>query len=90
MLRGKERLSEESETVISATSVEEEDDSIINGRKKLRLTKAESALLEQAFKHHSTLNSVGILYLSHTRTYFYHYKYYYYRCHFFPYLFLLE
>ncbi|PWA88984.1 HD-ZIP protein [Artemisia annua] len=54
--REREVKSEESERVISATSVEEEGDGIINGRKKLRLTKAQSALLEQAFKHHSTLN----------------------------------
>ncbi|PWA93596.1 HD-ZIP protein [Artemisia annua] len=54
--REREVKSEESERVISATSVEEDDDGIINGRKKLRLTKAQSALLEQAFKHHSTLN----------------------------------
>lgn len=45
------------EREVSATSVEEDDDDgVLNGRKKLRLTKAQSALLEQAFKHHSTLN----------------------------------
>ncbi|KAL1567892.1 homeobox associated leucin zipper [Salvia divinorum] len=32
------------------------DDDGSNGRKKLRLNKAQSALLEQSFKHHSTLN----------------------------------
>ncbi|KAJ0494273.1 putative transcription factor homeobox-WOX family [Helianthus annuus] len=45
--------------VISATSVddvEEDDDGCVNGRKKLRLTKPQSALLEEAFKHHSSLN----------------------------------
>ncbi|XP_076906074.1 homeobox-leucine zipper protein HAT9-like isoform X2 [Bidens hawaiensis] len=44
-------------TVIS--EVEEEDDNdnnSVNGRKKLRLTKSQSALLEEAFKHHSSLN----------------------------------
>ncbi|PWA67078.1 HD-ZIP protein [Artemisia annua] len=56
--REREVKSQESERVISATSVEEDDDGIINSRKKLRLTKAQSALLEQAFKHHSTLNPV--------------------------------
>ncbi|KAF5763613.1 putative transcription factor homeobox-WOX family [Helianthus annuus] len=44
--------------VMSATSVDdgEDDDDCANGRKKLRLTKPQSALLEQAFKHHSSLN----------------------------------
>ncbi|MFS8016875.1 putative transcription factor homeobox-WOX family [Helianthus anomalus] len=44
--------------VMSATSVNdgEDDDDCANGRKKLRLTKPQSALLEQAFKHHSSLN----------------------------------
>ncbi|KAJ0490157.1 putative transcription factor homeobox-WOX family [Helianthus annuus] len=45
--------------VISATSVddvEEDDDGCVNGRKKLRLTKPQSALLEEAFKHHCSLN----------------------------------
>ncbi|KAG6386791.1 hypothetical protein SASPL_151965 [Salvia splendens] len=32
------------------------DDDGSNGRKKLRLNKAQSALLEESFKHHSTLN----------------------------------
>nr|XP_043617576.1 homeobox-leucine zipper protein HAT9-like isoform X2 [Erigeron canadensis] len=60
--REREVKSEESERVISTTTsvldhdVEEDDDGIVNGRKKLRLTKAQSALLEEAFKHHSTLN----------------------------------
>ncbi|KAI7747385.1 hypothetical protein M8C21_002306 [Ambrosia artemisiifolia] len=35
---------------------EEDDDNSVNGRKKLRLTKTQSALLEEAFKHHSSLN----------------------------------
>ncbi|KAL8229245.1 hypothetical protein R6Q57_014145 [Mikania cordata] len=44
--------------VVSATSVDdvEDDDDCVNGRKKLRLTKPQSALLEEAFKHHSSLN----------------------------------
>ncbi|KAI7738095.1 hypothetical protein M8C21_013943 [Ambrosia artemisiifolia] len=44
--------------VISATSVDdvEDDDGCVNGRKKLRLTKSQSALLEEAFKHQSSLN----------------------------------
>lgn len=34
----------------------EDDDNNINARKKLRLTKSQSALLEESFKHHTTLN----------------------------------
>ncbi|XP_022897196.1 homeobox-leucine zipper protein HAT22-like [Olea europaea var. sylvestris] len=34
----------------------DEDDEGSNGRKKLRLTKVQSALLEESFKQHSTLN----------------------------------
>ncbi|KAG6384977.1 hypothetical protein SASPL_153800 [Salvia splendens] len=37
------------------------DDDGSNGRKKLRLNKAQSALLEESFKHHSTLNPVTLL-----------------------------
>ncbi|KAK9066971.1 hypothetical protein SSX86_014295 [Deinandra increscens subsp. villosa] len=56
--REREVKSGESEKVISTTSdqVEEQDDNSVNDRKKLRLTKAQSALLEEAFKQHSTLN----------------------------------
>ncbi|XP_076947044.1 homeobox-leucine zipper protein HAT22-like isoform X2 [Bidens hawaiensis] len=58
--REREVASEESERVMSATSVDdhdvEDDYDCANGRKKLRLTKTQSALLEQAFKHHSSLN----------------------------------
>ncbi|KAK1433173.1 hypothetical protein QVD17_10079 [Tagetes erecta] len=50
----------EVKSAISTTSdqveEEEDDDNTVNDRKKLRLTKAQSALLEEAFKHHSTLN----------------------------------
>ncbi|KAI3502980.1 hypothetical protein L1887_31414 [Cichorium endivia] len=44
--------------VMSTTSVDdvEDDDGSVNGRKKLRLTKPQSALLEEAFKLHSSLN----------------------------------
>nr|XP_043607276.1 homeobox-leucine zipper protein HAT22-like isoform X2 [Erigeron canadensis] len=44
--------------VMSATSVDdiEDDDGCVNGRKKLRLTKPQSALLEEAFKLQSSLN----------------------------------
>ncbi|KAL1810027.1 hypothetical protein ACET3Z_027017 [Daucus carota] len=50
---------EEVETTVvdhKARGVSDEDDDGGNGRKKLRLTKAQSALLEESFKHHSTLN----------------------------------
>ncbi|KAL2504331.1 Homeobox-leucine zipper protein HAT22 [Abeliophyllum distichum] len=39
-----------------ASRVFDEDDDGSNGRKKLRLTKAQSALLEESFKQQSTLN----------------------------------
>ncbi|KAK1351670.1 Homeobox-leucine zipper protein HAT22 [Heracleum sosnowskyi] len=42
--------------MVSSRAVSDEDDDGGNGRKKLRLTKAQSALLEESFKHHSTLN----------------------------------
>ncbi|KAL8044675.1 hypothetical protein ABFX02_08G060800 [Erythranthe guttata] len=41
---------------VNSSRVSDEDDDVINGRKKLRLTKAQSALLEESFKQHSTLN----------------------------------
>ncbi|KAL3813718.1 hypothetical protein ACJIZ3_014986 [Penstemon smallii] len=40
----------------TTTTTDEDDDGLINGRKKLRLTKVQSALLEESFKIHSTLN----------------------------------
>ncbi|KAL4568819.1 hypothetical protein LXL04_024435 [Taraxacum kok-saghyz] len=40
----------------SVDDVEDDDDGSINGRKKLRLTKPQSALLEEAFKLHTSLN----------------------------------
>lgn len=56
---------EEVETImdrkmVSSRAVSDEDDDGGNGRKKLRLTKAQSALLEESFKHHSTLNPVNL------------------------------
>ncbi|KAL8472836.1 hypothetical protein ACS0TY_029236 [Phlomoides rotata] len=39
-----------------SSRISDEDDEGSNGRKKLRLTKAQSALLEESFKQHSTLN----------------------------------
>lgn len=53
---GSEEL--EVERVISSSRVSDEDDDGSNGRKKLRLTKSQSALLEESFKLHSTLNPV--------------------------------
>uniref|UniRef100_A0A5B7A3D1 Putative homeobox-leucine zipper protein HAT22 isoform X2 n=1 Tax=Davidia involucrata TaxID=16924 RepID=A0A5B7A3D1_DAVIN len=42
---------------LSSRVISDEDDDGFNGRtKKLRLTKDQSALLEESFKHHSTLN----------------------------------
>ncbi|KAM7520356.1 hypothetical protein LguiB_019318 [Lonicera macranthoides] len=46
----------ETERVVCSRVSDEEDEGVINGRKKLRLTKAQSALLEESFKQHSTLN----------------------------------
>ncbi|XP_020257891.1 homeobox-leucine zipper protein HOX19-like isoform X2 [Asparagus officinalis] len=51
--REKEEAEAEVERVSSRTSDEDEDG---NARKKLRLTKEQSALLEDRFKEHSTLN----------------------------------
>lgn len=52
--------SEEAETERVSSRVSDEDDDGSNGRKKLRLTKAQSALLEESFKLHSTLNPVSV------------------------------
>lgn len=53
--------SEETTTEVERLSsrVSDEDDDGSNARKKLRLTKAQSALLEESFKQHSTLNPVS-------------------------------
>nr|CAA06728.1 homeodomain leucine zipper protein [Craterostigma plantagineum] len=48
------KVSSSSSKLIIVDEVIDDDGS--NGRKKLRLTKAQSALLEESFKHHSTLN----------------------------------
>lgn len=49
----------EVEKVISSRASDEDEDGV-NARKKLRLTKEQSALLEESFKQHSTLNPVII------------------------------
>ncbi|CAK9184110.1 unnamed protein product [Ilex paraguariensis] len=54
--RERELGSEEGEIERNFSRVSDEDDDGPNGRKKLRLTKAQSALLEESFKQHSTLN----------------------------------
>ena len=45
-------------SVASSALVAPDDDEGCNSRKKLRLTKEQSALLEDRFKEHSTLNPV--------------------------------
>lgn len=52
---GSEETTTEVERV-SSRVISDEDDDGSNTRKKLRLTKAQSALLEESFKLHSTLN----------------------------------
>ncbi|KAL1537039.1 Homeobox-leucine zipper protein hat22 [Salvia divinorum] len=54
--REREIGSEEVEIERVSSRASDEDDDGPNGRKKLRLTKAQSALLEESFKQHSTLN----------------------------------
>lgn len=54
--REREIGSEEVEIERVSSRASDEDDDGLNGRKKLRLTKAQSALLEESFKLHSTLN----------------------------------
>lgn len=56
--REREIGSEEVEIERVSSRVSDEDDDGSNGRKKLRLSKAQSALLEESFKQHSTLNPV--------------------------------
>ncbi|KAI9074623.1 hypothetical protein K1719_043464 [Acacia pycnantha] len=48
--------SEEAEAERLSSRVSDEDEDGSNARKKLRLTKEQSALLEESFKQHSTLN----------------------------------
>lgn len=43
---------------VSSRVISDEDEDGPNARKKLRLTKEQSALLEESFKQHSTLNPV--------------------------------
>ncbi|XP_010555437.1 PREDICTED: homeobox-leucine zipper protein HAT22-like [Tarenaya hassleriana] len=52
---GGEEAETETERVSSRIS-DPEDEESVNARKKLRLTKEQSALLEESFKQHSTLN----------------------------------
>lgn len=54
---------------VSGEDGEEDEDGGVNGRKKLRLTKAQSGLLEEAFKIHTTLNPVSFLSYQLLRTY---------------------
>ncbi|XP_057481191.1 homeobox-leucine zipper protein HAT22-like [Actinidia eriantha] len=54
--REREMGSEEVEIERVWGRVSDEDDDGANGRKKLRLNKVQSALLEESFKQHSTLN----------------------------------
>ncbi|XP_023751869.1 homeobox-leucine zipper protein HAT22 isoform X2 [Lactuca sativa] len=58
--RERDVASEESERVGAINTCgedgEEDEDGSVNGRKKLRLTKAQSGLLEEAFKLHTSLN----------------------------------
>ncbi len=56
-------LSSRAATAAAGAGVSDDDeDGGTNTRKKLRLTKEQSALLEESFKDHSTLNPVRILY----------------------------
>lgn len=43
---------------VNSSRVSDEDEDATNARKKLRLTKQQSLLLEESFKLHSTLNPV--------------------------------
>ncbi|XVE82982.1 hypothetical protein DITRI_Ditri16bG0049600 [Diplodiscus trichospermus] len=54
--RERDLSSEEVEVEKNSSRVSVEDDDGVNARKKLRLTKEQSALLEESFKQHSTLN----------------------------------
>jgi homeobox-leucine zipper protein len=60
--RERDLSSEEVEVERVSSRVSDEDEDGPNARKKLRLTKEQSALLEESFKQHSTLNPV--IYLS--------------------------
>ncbi|KAH7520351.1 homeobox-leucine zipper protein HAT22 [Ziziphus jujuba] len=54
--RERDLSSEEIEVERVSSRVSDEDEDGSNARKKLRLTKEQSALLEESFKQHSTLN----------------------------------
>ncbi|XP_062101375.1 homeobox-leucine zipper protein HAT22-like [Humulus lupulus] len=54
--RERDLSSEEIEVEKVSSRISDEDDDGPNARKKLRLTKEQSALLEESFKQHSTLN----------------------------------
>ncbi|KAI5325105.1 PREDICTED: homeobox-leucine zipper [Prunus dulcis] len=54
--RERDLSSEEVEVEKVSSRVSDEDEDGSNARKKLRLTKEQSALLEESFKQHSTLN----------------------------------
>lgn len=54
--RERDLSSEEVEVEKLSSRVSDEDEDGANARKKLRLTKEQSALLEESFKQHSTLN----------------------------------
>lgn len=56
--RERDLSSEEIEAERVSSRVSDEDEDATNTRKKLRLTKEQSALLEESFKQHSTLNPV--------------------------------
>ncbi|VAI08038.1 unnamed protein product [Triticum turgidum subsp. durum] len=55
--------------MVSSTAAGAEEDDDGSTRKKLRLTKEQSALLEDRFKEHSTLNPVRTLYVLRTHAY---------------------
>jgi len=68
---------------VSSRISDEDEDGATAARKKLRLTKDQSAMLEESFKEHSTLNPVIIIIIS-----LYSYiSYYYYYFHFFPFIY---
>lgn len=56
--RERDLSSEEVDVEKNSSRVSDEDEDLVNARKKLRLSKEQSALLEESFKQHSTLNPV--------------------------------
>lgn len=62
--RERDLSSEEVEAERVSSRISDEDEDGLNARKKLRLTKEQSALLEESFKQHSTLNPVISLSIS--------------------------